>query len=553
MADGFRRCAGRFGAYVAFWGLPGTIACSGGLPPDDSPPASAAAVVPAQSRLHRLNTVEYNATVRDVLGTALQPASASWRGGEVAGFDNIASQLGVDEAQYERYFRAAQLLASDVMASNELRTRLIVCELGDPACVDSSLRGVGLRLFRRPLESVELESYRRVNDAALALGDDAASAFGLALQAMLASPQFLYRVERDPGPNREAAHALDGYELASRLSYFLWSSAPDDALLQAAADGSLLQADGLSAAVERLLDEGGELPPEETKSWRFVASFAGQWLGQRQVASHASPAWSSREAAAAAQEMLLFFDEFLRTERSWLEFPTADFNYVNGELPFLYGMPVPEVFGTPPPDDWMSTELFRRVEYAADERAGFFGLAGFLALTSFDRRTSPSKRGKWIAGNLLCAEPPPPTQALPMLEMDADDEVGLSTLDVRQRLEEHRSNPACASCHALFDPYGLALEHFDPVGRYREKYPDGSPIDASLDLPAQIAADPRFATCLATKLFTYGLGRVPSDSELVAVQNIRDGWLGSEQAPSLRRLIHALAQSDAFRFRRGRP
>lgn len=551
MADGFRRCAGWLGSLVALWVLPAVISCSGGVPPDDASPTSTAALVPVQSGLHRLNTVEYNATVRDVLGTTLQPASASWRGGEIAGFDNIASQLGVDEAQYDRYFRAAQLLAADVMAGGDLRARLISCDLGKAECLETSLRGVGLRLFRRPLQPVELESYRRVNDAALALGDDAASAFGLALQAMLASPQFLYRVERDPGPNREAVHSLDGYELASRLSYFLWSSAPDDALLQAAADGSLLKAGGLTAAVDRLLDEGDDLPPDGMKSWRFVASFAGQWLGQRQVSSHASPAWSSREAAAAAQEMLLFFDEFLRTERSWLEFPTADFNYVNGELPFLYDMPVPDVFGAPAPDDWMSTELFRRVEYVDDQRAGFFGLAGFLALTSFDRRTSPSKRGKWIAGNLLCAEPPPPAQALPMLETDAADEVGLSTLDVRQRLEEHRNNPACSSCHALFDPYGLALEQFDPIGRYRETYPDGSPIDASVDLPSQIAADPRFPSCLASKLFTYGLGRVPTESDTVALQNIRDSWLGSGREPSLRRLIHALASSEAFRFRRG--
>jgi hypothetical protein len=521
------------------------------------------------SGLHRLNTAEYNATVKDVLGTKLQPATTGWRGGEIGGFDNIASQLGVDEAQYDRYYRAAHALAVDVMSTPELRARFVSCDLSRPDCVDESLRGAGLRLFRRPLDSDELESYRRVYTSALALDDDASSAFELALESLLASVQFLYRIELDPRPDSAEPRPLDGYELASRLSYFLWSSAPDEALLQQAADGSLLRVDGLSAAVDGMLDDDAELPTDATKSWRFVANFAGQWLGEREVPTHASPAWSSREAQEAGLEMLYFFNDFLRSDASWREFPTADFNYVNGELPYLYGMPLPGVFGDPPPEDWMSIQQFHRVRDVDDERAGFFGLAGFLALTSFDRRTSPSKRGKWIAGNLLCAEPPPPMQVLPTLESDAQGESGLSTLDVRRRLEEHRKNPACAACHALFDPYGLALEHFDPIGRYRATYDDGSPLDVSAQLPAsdaypdgvtvsglaelsqRIAADPRFTSCLAQKLFTYGLGRIVTDADEPLLQDVRESWLADGETPSVRRLIHALVSSRAFRFRRG--
>ncbi|HVY30789.1 MAG TPA: DUF1588 domain-containing protein [Polyangiaceae bacterium] len=549
---------GRWSRALALAGaLPATLGCaaSSGAGSEQAP-ADSAPVVPVLTGMHRLNSTEYNATVRDTLGTRLQPASSSWRGGELGGFDNIASQLGVDEAQYDRYFRAAQALATDVMASDSLRAAFIDCDLAHAPCVEASLRRVGRRLFRRPLEPDELESYRRVYDAALALGDDATSAFQLTLVAVLSSVQFLYRIELDPLPEAAETHSLSSYELASRLSYFLWSSAPDEALLDAAADGSLLQDDGLAAAVERMLgpaDVGDIGAAGDAKAWRFVESFAGQWLGERQVPSHASPAWSAREARAAAQEMLYYFNDFLQSERSWLEFPTADFNYVNGELPFLYDMPVPDVFGSPPPDDWTSTEQFRRVQDAQDQRAGFFGLAGFLALTSFDRRTSPSKRGKWIAGNMLCAEPPPPAQVLPSLETEASNAPGLSPLAVRQRLEEHRKNPACASCHALFDPYGLAIEHFDPIGRYRDNYDDGSPIDAVglAEISQQVAEDPRFAPCLAHKLLTYALGHVVSDADEQLLAPIVDTWLAPDQAPSLRRLIRTIVASKAFRYRRG--
>jgi hypothetical protein len=191
--------------------------------------------------MHRLNTVEYNATVRDVLGTALEPADASWRGGELAGFDNMASVLSVDDAQYARYFNAAKTLAVEVFASDELRPRFVTCDPKETTCVRASIELAGLRLFRRPLSHEEVAIYERVYDAALVLGDAPTAGLELAFQALLSSAEFLYRIELDPEPQSAVAHPLSAFELASRLSYFLWSSAPDDALLQAAADGSLLE------------------------------------------------------------------------------------------------------------------------------------------------------------------------------------------------------------------------------------------------------------------------------------------------------------------------
>ncbi|HXK17540.1 MAG TPA: DUF1592 domain-containing protein, partial [Polyangiaceae bacterium] len=418
--------------------------------------------------MHRLSSTEYDATVQDVLGTALQPANASWRGGELAGFDNIASVLGVDEAQYDRYLSAAQALATELLASEKLRARFVPCKLGDSACAASNIAAAGLRLFRRPLEPDELQTYQRVYDGARALGDDETSALTLTLQALLSSAEFLYRIELDPEPESSAPHPLSAYELASRLSYFLWSSAPDDALLQAAADGSLSQPATLSVVVDRMLDD--------PKSERLITNFAGQWLGARQVPSHpAIPKfyqWSAAMGLSAGQEILLYFGDFLHSGRSWFEFPSADFNYIDGNLAYLYGIDV----------DQMGAGSFERVEYQDDKRAGFFGLAGFLAVTSLDRRTSPSRRGHWIASNLLCAEPPPPPPNVPMLDAGGEDG-SPATLNVRQALEKHRTDPGCAGCHGLFDPYGLALEQYDAIGLYRSTYDDGTPVEASTTLP----------------------------------------------------------------------
>jgi hypothetical protein len=503
---------------------------------------------PGRKDMHRLNTAEYNATVADVLGTKLQPGTGNWRGGELAGFDNMASVLGVDEAQYERYFNAAKALATEVLADDELRARFLSCDASESACVRATIETAGLRLFRRPLALDEVGTYERVYAAALALGDAPLAALELTFQALLSSAEFIYRIELDPDPQSTDAHPLSSFELASRLSYFLWSSAPDDALLQAAADDSLRQPATLSAVVDRML--------KDSRSQRLITQFAGQWLGARQVLAHpVAPElsyWSQDVARAAGDEMLLYFSEFARNERSWFEFPLADVNYVNDWLALFYGMP--------------SVQETTRVEYKGDRRAGFFGLAGFLALSSFDRRTSPSLRGRWIASNMLCNGPPDPPADVPKLEASGTDS---SQLDVPQILEQHRQNPACAGCHALFDPYGLALEEYDASGQYRTTYADGTRIDAAAWLPPSdahpdglpvvgldglatvVAEDPQFGKCLAEKLLTYGLGRPVAESDQPYLEQAEREWLAPDQIPSVRRLIHALVSTEAFRFRRG--
>jgi hypothetical protein len=500
---------------------------------------------PGTKPVHRLNSAEYNATVADVLGTTLQPANGSWRGGELAGFDNIASVLGVDEAQYERYFEAAQGLAAEVMTSAKLRARFVSCELANPACVSSSIESAGLRLLRRPLRLEESQSYRKVYDSARELGDDEPAAFELVLAALLSSADFLYRIELDPEPAPAAGHALDPFELASRLSYFLWSSAPDETLLEAASNRSLLQADVLSAAVDRMLGDA--------KAERFVANFAGQWLGAREVLSHPVAEnffkWSPAVAHAASQEILRYFSEFVHGGRSWFEFPTADINFVDDALAYFYGIPA----------DSTGVGTLVPIEYHADKRAGFVGLAGFLTVTSLDRRTSPSRRGRWIASNLLCRDPPPPPPVVPMFDDERQDaDGGATALNVRESLERHRQDPGCAGCHKFFDPYGLALEQYDAVGLFRTAYEDGTPIDfdgltiEGLDgLARAVSADPGFGDCLASKLLTYGLGRTVTASDRPHLERASKEWLSPGETPNIRRLIHALVSSRAFLARRG--
>jgi hypothetical protein len=512
------------------------------------------ALDPGRKDMHRLNTFEYNATVADVLGTKLQPGTGNWRGGELAGFDNMASVLGVDEAQYDRYFNAAKGLAAEVLAADELRARFLSCDVSESACVRATIETAGLRLFRRPLAPDELATYERVHATALGLGDAPLAALELTFQALLSSAEFIYRIELDPDPQSTEAHPLDSFELASRLSYFLWSSAPDDTLLRAAADDSLKDPATLAKVVDRMLDGiAGDI--EDPRSGRFITQFAGQWLGARRVLAHpVAPElylWNEDVARAAGDEMLLYFSEFVRTERSWLEFPLADVNYVNDWLALFYGMP--------------SAQATTRVEYKGDQRAGFFGLAGFLALSSFDRRTSPSLRGRWIASNLLCDSPPDPPPNVPKLDEGTDP----SKLDVRQTLEQHSQDPHCAGCHAQFDPYGLALEEYDAIGQYRTTYADGTPVVASAILPASeahpdglpivglaglasaVAEDPQFGKCLAEKLLTYGLGRPVGASDQPYLEQALREWLAPDQSPSIRRLIRSLVLTEAFRFRRG--
>ncbi|HXK20429.1 MAG TPA: DUF1592 domain-containing protein, partial [Polyangiaceae bacterium] len=312
----------------------------GGDTPVDPNAAKTMPVDPGHVAIHRLNTAEYNATVLDVLGTKLQPADSNWRGGELGGFDNMGSVLGVDTDQFQRYFDAADAITKDVFANQTALAKIVTCTTADDAtCVKNILTTTGLRIFRRPLTADELTTYAKVYATARMQGDDHNASVRLMVNSLLSSAEFLFRIEYDNTPDSTSKHALNPYELASRLSYFLWSSAPDDQLLTKASDGSLATDAVLSQAVDYMLGE-------QVKSNRFVMNFAGQWLGIRKVVPHPAapdiyPDWTPALADQASQEMYLYFNEFLRSGRTWLDFMKADINYVSPDLAKLYNMPVP--------------------------------------------------------------------------------------------------------------------------------------------------------------------------------------------------------------------
>jgi len=526
-------------------GGPGTGtggASTGGSQPGDSgTPIPPGPVDPGTKGAHRLNSTEYNATVADVLGTKLQPANSSWRGGEIGGFDNMAAVLDIDDAQYKRYFDTAGVVVDDVFAAVDLKAKIVTCATVDDAtCVQSIITNTGRRLFRRPLTPDEVTTYNKVYTLARQQGENHDGSIKQVLRSLLSSVEFLYRIEIDPNPNSTDKHPLNAYELASRLSYFLWSSAPDDALLASAADNSLIQDDKLGAAVDRML-------ADPAKSTRFVQSFSGQWLGARKLPDHAAapavyPSWTPQLANSLTSEMYLFFTEFLKNDRSWLDFLNADINFVDAPLASHYGMPAPA--GTGP----------QRVEFTTDQRFGFFGLGGFLAISSVDNRTSPTLRGRWVLTNLLCTEPPAPPPGVPELTAGTFD----PTKNVVKALEEHRKNPACSGCHGIFDPYGLSLEQFDGIGKYRTVYGDGATIDPTTELGGvkftgirgladTVSKNPKFTKCITETMFTYGLGRLVADTDHPYLEAVQAEWL--KGTPTLRRLIRSLVLAETFRFR----
>jgi len=498
---------------------------------------------PGTKLMHRLNSAEYNNTVLDVLGSALAPASSLWSSEEDHGFDNIAAAMHVDDKQFQRYFDAAGLIADDVFNNAALKATVVTCATEDSACVQSVISGIGLRLFRRPLAAEEVATFEKVYTAAKALGETHDNSLKAVLRSLLSSAEFLYRIELDPDPASFVAHPVSAYELASRASYFLWNSAPDAALLAAAESGAILDTTQFSTIVDSMI--------ADAKSDRFTNSFVGQWLGARQVAKHGVktdlfPEWTPALAASMANEVYYYFNEFAKGDHSYLDFLKADINYIDTNLGALYGIPAAD-------------PNFNRVTDTTDHRFGFLGTAAFLALSSYEYRTAPTLRGRWILINLLCIHPKDPPPGVPTLDADPTSP-DASEGNVRARLEQHRQDPVCASCHAALDPYGIALENFDAIGKWRDTYKDGTPVDASTTtvegdnfvglqgLTDYVTGKDEFKSCISEKLFTYSLGRSVEDADQQYLAAIRAEWLAGN--PSIKDLTRRLMLADTFRFRR---
>jgi mono/diheme cytochrome c family protein len=500
---------------------------------------------PGRVTIRRLNRPEYNNTLRDLLGVDARPADsfpADGAGG--GGFDNNADTLYVPAVLLERYLRAAD----DVLAKAD-RDKIYVSRPGDGLPYGSApqivIRRFVTRAFRRPAREDEVERYVKLYQSAIDRGQSQDAAVRLALKAILVSPQFLFRIEQDREPATEP-YAISDYELASRLSYFIWSSMPDDELFRLAGEGKL-------TGDPAVLEQQARRMLADPKSRSMADSFASQWLGVRLLQTVMQPAsrdYTPQLRDAMIGEAVMFVDSVFRDGASVLRLLDADYTFVNEDLAKLYGIP-----------DVKGPEL-RRVSLANNpNRGGVLGLAGVLTATSYPTRSSPVLRGRWVLDDLLGVAPPPPPPNVSALNETKGTDANGKKLTLRQRLEKHRSNPECASCHARIDPLGFGLENFDSIGRWRDSEA-GEPVDSAGTLvsgesfrgPAELkrvlvtAKRDQFVKNLAEKLLSYSLGRgleyydEPAVSEIVA--NLAKSEFKSDA------LVVEIAKSYPFRYRR---
>jgi cytochrome c5 len=429
------------------------------------------------------------------------------------------------------------------------RRQLFTCSpapgVDERQCARSILSRLARRAFRRPVGDADADALLEFFDAGRAEGFEAGIALGL--ERLLVDPEFLFRVEHDPADQAGGSvYRVTDVDLASRLSFFLWSSIPDDELLEAAARGRLNQPAVLERQTRRLF--------ADARARRaLVDNFAGQWLELRNIREHTPDPDTFGEfdenlREALRRETELFLDSQLAEDRSVVDLLTADYTFLNERLARHYG--IPGVYG----------ERFRRVTLGAghEERRGLLGQASLLTVTSYPTRTSPVLRGKWVLGNLLGAPPPPPPPDVPALK---DKDASGRVVSVRERLEEHRRNPVCASCHAQMDPLGFALENFDANGRWRTEGEGGTHIDASGQLvdgsrfdgptglrTVLLARREQFVTNVTEKLLRYALGRRLEAYDRPAVRRIVREAAARDYRWSA--LIRGIVTSVPFQMRR---
>jgi len=413
----------------------------------------------------------------------------------------------------------------------------------EAACARKILMPLARRAYRRPVTEADLA-------VPLALYEDARAQEGfdagieMALRAILASTEFLFRIERDPrnvAPN--TAYRVADIELASRLSFFLWSSIPDEELLSRAIDGTLRRPDVLDQQVRRML--------ADPRSQALVTNFAGQWLYLRNLAAvspdpRTFPDFDDNLRQAFRRETELLFESIVKEDHNVLDLLRAPYTFVNERLARHYG--IPNVYGS----------RFRRVMLGEDSvRAGLLGHGSILTVTSYANRTSPVLRGKWVLENILGTPPPPPPPNVPPLR---DNPGAGKALSMRERMAQHRTNPACSGCHQLMDPAGLSMENFDAIGRWRTRTEAGTSVDAAGGLPggatfdgvaglraALLSRPELFVGTVTEKLMTYALGRGVEYYDAPAVRAIvRDARRQDYRFSSL---VLGVVSSSPFQMR----
>jgi len=432
------------------------------------------------------------------------------------------------------------------------REKIFVCKpssaVQEDGCARKIVSTLGRRAFRRPFTETDLKPLMAFyatgrKEGAGGREKDFDNGIEMALRAMLVSPDFLFRMERDPaGAAPGSVHRVNDYELASRLSFFLWSSIPDDELLSLADQGKLRDPKVIEKQVARMLDD--------PKSSAFTSNFAGQYLYLRNLASlkpdpDAFPEFDNNLRQSFEKETQLFFNAIVRENRPVTDLLDAKFTYMNQHLAEFYG--VPGVYGP----------QFRRVEITDPNRQGVLGQGSLLMVTSYPNRTSVVQRGKWVLENLLGTPPPPPPPNVPSLDPHGKD----GKMSMRQAMEMHRANPVCATCHSRMDPIGFALENFDGIGAWRDedngtkidssgKLPDGSAFNGAAGLRTLLLTQHRdeFISTFTEKLMIYALGRGLESYDRPTIRTImRDAAKDNTTIPAL---IRAIIASPQFQMRK---
>ena len=427
------------------------------------------------------------------------------------------------------------------------RRRIFTCTPATAAeerpCADEILSALARRAYRRPVVESDVETLREFYEAGRTEGGFE-KGIQFALERLLADPDFLYRVELDPvDAAADTNYPITDIELASRLSFFLWSSMPDDELLAAAESGTLSDPDIVDQQVRRMMGD--------PRSQAMVDNFAGQWLYLRNMRGvypdpNIFPQFDENLRDAFRRETELFIGNQLREDRSMLELLSADYTYVNQRLAEHYG--IPNVYGN----------RFRRVNLDDTERGGLLGHGSVMTVTSYPNRTSPVLRGKWVLENLLGAPPPEPPPNVPALEEKNEDGEPVS---MREAMVQHRENPACSVCHAPMDPIGFSLQNYDAIGEWRDVNEGGTPVDASGVLPDGAAFEGRaglrdllldrpddFVGTVTEKLLMYALGRGVAYYDAPTVRQIVRDAAGEDYRWSS--IILGIVKSAPFQMRR---
>ena len=501
---------------------------------------------PGPSLIQRLTRRQYNNTIRDLLGVDTRPADAfPPDGGGGGGFDNNAATLFIPPILMEKYLGAAVAVIDQ---ADPKRWRVAAPGMGvsKEEAARRCFETFASKAFRRPASKEEVDRLMTLFRRADARGDSFDNAVKLGLRAVLVSPHFLFLVERD-GPTGEAYRVSD-YELASRLSYFLWSSMPDEPLFELAAANKLHEPDVLEKQVGRMLADlegAGAWPPTSPPEWLRVDTLALASEPDRKK----YPTYTHELRDAMIEEPIAFFHGLLRDNRPITDMIGADYTYLNEMLAKHYGI------------DGVKGAEFRKVTLKDRNRGGVLGMAAILTLTSYPQRTSPVLRGKWVLEELLGTPPPPPPS---MVKVLPPDDRPKDNQTFRQRLEAHRKDPSCAGCHAKLDPIGFGLESFDAMGRWRTEV-GGTPVDAGGKLttgesfagPAELkkilceSKREVFLKNATSRMLSYAIRRGLEYYDQRTVKQIVATL--EEKGDNTRRLVSEIVKSYPFQYRRDEP